>query len=206
MILSEKPKGRAASKAYHHQKIIDATIDCIASYGFAGTTVTKLATASGLSRGMVNLHFASKEQLLLAVLKHLTDEYRESWKEALKAASDTPMAKLNAIIKSDFDLVLIDQKKASVWLTYRVEALTRPEYLAYCDNRDRELFETIESLCLKIGAAGNYQVSAKSTTMGLMAISEGSWVDFLLHPDDFDRVQAVENCLTFLRGAYPNHF
>lgn len=202
----DKPKGREASKAYHHQKIIDATIDCIATYGFAGTTISRLTNATGLSRGMVNLHFSSKDQMLVEVLKHLADEYRNNWEEALKGAENTPAAKLTAIVNSDFDLNLFNAKKISVWLAYRVEAQSKPAYLRYCDNRERHFFETVHGLCEEVRIQGQYEVSSVSITLGLTSISEGLWFDFLLHPNDFDAVGAIENCLTFLRGAYPKHF
>jgi TetR/AcrR family transcriptional repressor of bet genes len=39
-----------------------------------------------------------------------------------------------------------------------------------------------------------------------MAMIEGLWVDYLLHPEDFDRVRAIRICFRFLAALYPQHF
>ena len=77
---------RQNTKAIRRQELIEATIDQLAKRGFEGTTLADVATAAGMSRGIVNFHFDTKEKLLVETLRTLSDEYRGHWKAALKAA------------------------------------------------------------------------------------------------------------------------
>ena len=51
------------------RKIIDATVDCIDSFGFPKTTMQKVARKAGVTVGAVQHHFPSKSELLAGVLE-----------------------------------------------------------------------------------------------------------------------------------------
>lgn len=52
-------------------RLLDATIDCLVQYGYAGTTTPRVAEMAGVTRGAQVHHFGSKNDLVLAALKHL---------------------------------------------------------------------------------------------------------------------------------------
>ena len=52
---------RALAKERRRQQLIDATIKCISKKGLGGTTLADVAGEAGLSQGIVNLHFDSKD-------------------------------------------------------------------------------------------------------------------------------------------------
>ena len=54
---------RAEKKQLTHQKLIDATIDVIAQEGFSAVTMAKVAANAGLSRGICNFHFETKDRV-----------------------------------------------------------------------------------------------------------------------------------------------
>ena len=54
--------------------------------------------APGLSRGIVNFHFESKEKLLVATLQHMADEYSAHWRATLLKAGDDPAQQLCALV------------------------------------------------------------------------------------------------------------
>ena len=83
--------------------MIEATIESLASRGYAQTTVTDVAAASGVSHGLVNFHFETKEKLLTETLLYLAAEYRENWKDAMAGAATSPAAQLNALLLADFN-------------------------------------------------------------------------------------------------------
>ena len=90
---SETPaRGRAATKALRRQQLIDSTIESIAKRGFSETTMADVADGAGLSRGIVNFHFKSKEMLLVETLHYLAVEYREAWTRALEKAGPSDRA------------------------------------------------------------------------------------------------------------------
>jgi AcrR family transcriptional regulator len=48
--------------------ILTATMDLISKHGFSGTTVDKIASEAGLSKGSIFWHFTNKENLFRAVI------------------------------------------------------------------------------------------------------------------------------------------
>jgi AcrR family transcriptional regulator len=52
-------------------RLLDATIECLVKYGYAGTTTPRVAAMAGVTRGAQVHHFGSKNDLVLAAMKHL---------------------------------------------------------------------------------------------------------------------------------------
>lgn len=198
---------RAAAKEATRLKLIEATIDSIAHSGFADTTLAKVSEGAGLSRGIVNFHFTSKDALLVETLTHLADEYTGFWKAAVEKAGSDPAARLSAIIDAEFHPTVCNRKKIAVWYAFWGEARSRPTYLDVCERQDRELLETVQALCAELVAQGGYEtVEAEDVATGLMALTDGLWLDLLLTPTRFDRAGARRVCMTFLTGMFPRHF
>ncbi len=51
------------------RNLLDATVECIAARGFAGTTIPLIANYAGVTTGAVQHHFGSREKLLIAVVE-----------------------------------------------------------------------------------------------------------------------------------------
>lgn len=52
---------REASKAKIRAHLLDSAAEAIFQFGYRGTTIANIQHLSGLSRGMINLHFKSKD-------------------------------------------------------------------------------------------------------------------------------------------------
>ena len=50
------------------------------------------------------------------------------------------------------------------------------------------------------------KLAAQDMTTAVVAMMEGLWVDFLLHPQNFARQQAARIVFRMLAGALPRHF
>ncbi len=105
-------RGRKASKEIRRQQLIEATIDSLARRGYSETTMADVADGAGLSRGIVNFHFESKEKLLVATLQHMYEEYSAHWRNALQRAGDDPAEQLKALVAADFDRAICDPPQA----------------------------------------------------------------------------------------------
>lgn len=52
-------------------RLLDATIDCLVEYGYAGTTTTKVADRAGVTRGAQVHHFPTKNDLVVSAIRYL---------------------------------------------------------------------------------------------------------------------------------------
>ncbi len=55
------------------QRLLDATVDCLAELGWTGTTVAVVAERAGVSRGAAQHHFRTRMDLLSAVVDEIID-------------------------------------------------------------------------------------------------------------------------------------
>mgnify|MGYP001797888135 CR=1 FL=1 len=94
---------RTQSREVRRGQLIDATISSIAEHGISGTTMTTVTGKAGLSMGIVNFHFKSKQNLFEETLVHLAKEHRDHWRAAYDNAALSPEAKLLAIVDAHFD-------------------------------------------------------------------------------------------------------
>lgn len=200
-------KPRTVAKALRREQLIKSTIEVIAKRGFAETTLANVADGAGLSRGIVNFHFRSKEALLVATLEYLADEYRKSWLAALEQAPTDPARKLAALVHADFDPAVCSRKKLALWHAFYGEARSRPTYRALCGQRDREYYEVLRALCEELIRAGPYpRLDPDRVASGLSAMSDGLWLSLLIHWESFTRQRALDVCLEYLAAVFPRHF
>lgn len=54
-------------------RLMEATVECLVEHGYAGTTLARVAERAQVSRGGQVHHFPSKEQLVIAAVRHLNE-------------------------------------------------------------------------------------------------------------------------------------
>ena len=135
-----KPR-RTEPKQVRRRQLIEATIDSIAQYGIAGTTMSTVTEIAGLSLGLANFHFQSKQNLLEETLKFLAREHHDHWRRAYGDAGLSARDKLMAIVDSHFDPKICTQRKLAVWYAYFGEGGRRTVYRALVDALDNERFD-----------------------------------------------------------------
>lgn len=65
---------QAERSAAMRQRLLDATVECLVRYGYAGTTTHRVAEVAGVTRGAQIHHFHSKEDLVVAAIEHLAQQ------------------------------------------------------------------------------------------------------------------------------------
>jgi AcrR family transcriptional regulator len=68
-------------------RLLDATVDCLARLGYAGTTTTEIAKRARVSRGAQLHHYPRKEDLVIASVEHV---FRLRLEEFGKAFASVP--------------------------------------------------------------------------------------------------------------------
>src|SRR5260370_25499932 len=63
--------------------VLEATVECVVSRGFGGTTTTEVAHRAGVSPGAVLHHFPAKADLLCAAVGHLFEMRQAEVRKAM---------------------------------------------------------------------------------------------------------------------------
>ncbi len=198
---------RTASREARRQQLIDATMKCIARKGMGSTTLGDVAKEAGLSAGIVNLHFESKDNLLNETLKFLANDYKTQFDRALARAGDQPADRLLAAMALDFKPSICDRRKLAVWFAFWGEVKSRPAYRKICDESDRYYEDIVGELCAAVIEEGHYDnVDPNAAANALKALTNGLWLTCLISPQTWDRHQAMEAVMSYLRNVFPQHF
>ena len=205
MTAEKKNTSRAEQKVATRQKLLETTIKIIANEGLAGVTLPKVAATAGLSRGICNYHFRTKDQLLLETLKEVYKEHEAAWRLALSNPTLSPSARLRQFVRVLLQPPVADLKKIAVWLAYWGEAPSRRTYLEFCSAIDREFEEAVAEVLKEI-PGGTFQsqgLTLRAVAVALTGMIDGFWVQYLIAPGRLNPDEAILACLTYLSGFFP---
>ncbi len=187
-------------------QLIEATIRVLARQGFARTTMTQVAQEAGLSHGLVNFHFRSKENLLLETLLYLAEEYRANWTAALAAAGPSAPEQLDAILRADFAPQVCTPDRLSAWCGFWGEAQSRPLYQDRCGSNDQVYTDAMDAICARMNAEHGYAGQPQRIGRALRVTSEGVWLDMMTLRTPYGTDEALATVMTTVAAFYPRHF
>ena len=138
VISKPRKKRRTASKEERQTQLIKATIRSIAKHGLSVTTMATVSAEAGLSQGIINLHFKSKDRLLEETLLFIVDEYRTAWRKALQNSDGSAAERLATMMSVDFNKRICQRNKLAVWFAFWGESRSRLTYRKICADQGQE--------------------------------------------------------------------
>ena len=191
-------------RAERRQQLIDATIRCIAQHGLSKVTMQMVTSEAGLSVGIANLHFQSKDNLLKETLRSVAEEYHGGQIEIMEG-SDMPDLghRLDALLDFQLGRGVTQRQKMSVWFAYYGEAGARPVYQKIVSTVDRLAAQKLEALFSEIIQEGQYRgVEARELATGYSALIDGLHLGLLVTPRELTKRRARAVARDFLRRAF----
>lgn len=111
--MPSKRQPRAQRSDSRVQELLDAAAHLFAQRGYAATSIRDIALAVDMLAGSVYYHFASKEELLLAVYSAGVSQLEKAATAAL-ATETKPWSRLEVLCRSHLEVVLKDSDYARV--------------------------------------------------------------------------------------------
>lgn len=177
--------------------LVQATTRSISKYGYSGTTIERICAEAGVSRGLINHHFGSKEQLILDTYQQVCDEWAYYFKD-FSEGNVEPEAALRTLIEKNFNPIMFKPEYLSIWLGFWGIIPKNPGLRKL----DRALYigdlKTFELLFKRLATKRNLQINTRLEAVGLMALMEGLWLQWCLDPTAFTIAEAREICFNFL--------
>jgi TetR/AcrR family transcriptional repressor of bet genes len=181
--------------------LIEATMRSIAKYGYAGTTIDTICTEAQVSRGLVNHHFGSKEELIRQSYKALRDEWMAATHGTVEEHAD-PEERLRAMIRVSFGPTMFKQEYLGIWAGFW-SAIGKSPALR---RMNRELFEkdrdAYEAIFEAIGRKRGKRIDARRAALTVIALIDGFWLEWCLDPKSFTAAEAEAACLAFATQAF----
>jgi AcrR family transcriptional regulator len=206
-VTAAKSSRRTATRDERRQQLIQSTIKCISRKGIGSTTLGDVAQEAGLSQGIVNLHFTSKDNLFNETLQFLAEDYKAQFDGTLEKSGPEAADKLLALMEMDLKPSVCDRQKLAVWFSFWGEVKAVPTYQKLCEAYDRGYDEVIIDLCQTVIDQGEYRnVNAQTVTDALSSMTDGLWLSCLVSPKGFDRDVAMDAVYSYLRSVFPEHY
>lgn len=177
------------------RELIEAGIACLGKGGMAAFTIDQICKQAGISRGLINHHFTTKDELLCCIYADMTAHLIQDY-DAHKT-SDL----LAQIIETSFDEETFSRSNLRAWLAIWGQVPSNPALSQMHKQRYEHYQKRIKSALRQTlsGAAEGQNID--SVARQLIAIIDGLWLEYCLHSDGFSLAGARADCYQFL-AAY----
>lgn len=187
---------RAHVKDKRKSQLIAATLGSIAKRGLQETTITHISKGAGMSRGIINFYFTSKEMMLRETLKTLIDEYQEEWAAAAAKASDDGRERLDALVAAHFNKKLCSAQRLNSMSAFWGHAATQSSYRHQLEAADEKIETALTAALAQM--LGCSLEEAKHDARQLHAMIRGLWLNFMLNPQRVSRESLAKECASFI--------
>jgi TetR/AcrR family transcriptional repressor of bet genes len=179
--------------AMRKRALISAAITEVGQAGSLDVTVSQIAVRAGVSSALAHHYFGSKDQILLAAMRHILREFGTSARQGV-ARAETPRERIKAIIAASFTPQQFDRDVVAAWLAFYVQAQNSDEAArllrVYAYRLDSNLVFDLRQL---VGEG-----AARRIAQGLASMIDGFYIRCALQdcaPDPGDARALVEEYL-----------
>lgn len=185
---------RRKSAQQRRQELIQAGIICLGKGGMSGFTIDQICKQAGVSRGLINHHFKTKEDLLNCIYTDMTDHLVQD------PRTDDPREQLAEIIETSFDERSFNRSNLRAWLSIWGEVATNKTLNSLHQKRYCLYKSRIANALSSIAEKNKTKLDADSVARQLIALIDGLWLEYCLHSTDFSLAAARADCYRFLQS------
>ena len=167
---------RPTNTVERRAQIVQGLLQAMAERGYGGASIQTIARAASLTPGLVHYHFESKQQILIELVRSLSDGLRARYERRARSARD-PWKRLYAFI--DAHLALgddSDPQAVACWVAIGAEALRQAEVRQVYEQALRADLELLQGIVVEV--LEHEEIPRRHTARiaaGLMAAVQGSY-------------------------------
>ncbi len=183
--------------------LIDATLACLARDGTAGLSIRKISTEAGISIGLINHHYAGKDELIGAAYEAFSFGLLDATRERIAAAGADPRARLSAYVTGLLSAPMLQRGTLRVWVVFwSIIENSAP----MMDVHDRTYAEYRALLASLLGEAGRVieapAIDTRLAAIALTAMLDGLWLEWCINPTTFSAEEAIELCENWIDALF----
>ena len=186
------------------RQIIDAAIDVIAQRGLGKSTLKNIAERADVSSALVVFHFKSKDNLMKAVLGHLTAIYEAGWERSLRPAGDPAAKRLMRLVTYDLEFPGKHPKYLAAWYAFWGEAKGGLLYKGIGRACDDQCLSGIRQAIEEIVLEGRYQgIDCRCVAETIYVMTFGHWYVAHNEAERYDLPLARKTFIDYLSSRFP---
>jgi len=182
---------RIGMEPIRRKALIEAAIETIGAQGNLHVTMSQIARSAGVSPALAHHYFGGKEQLFLATMRHLMDEFGGGVRDALRG-SGAPRARISGIIGQSFRPEQFEPATVAAWLAFYVLAQSDEQARRLLSVYARRLHSNLVDALARIAPKDDAQRIAE----GIAALIDGLYIRRALKggpPDPASAMALVED-------------
>lgn len=175
--------------------IAEAVLTLIAREGLDAVTVREVAAEAGVSAGMVQHHFRTRDEMLQFACEYMLEQTRDRIAGLIAALPEpkAPRMILGAMFREMLPLDDAKRNGVRVWMAYLARAVVQPELEAFMREMHMGTHAAIVEL-LRLGQSNGEvrtDIDVEQTAMELFAMADGLVSHVLLDHYSGDAALAV---------------
>ncbi|WP_289136840.1 TetR/AcrR family transcriptional regulator [uncultured Brevibacillus sp.] len=177
--MSRSPLSQTKAEAKRAFLIEQATL-CLAQKGYAHVSLRDIAKESGVSLGILHYYFASKEDLLLAIISSYKEGFvAELEREVVEAPLDDWMASFFAVLHRSLTR---DKDQHRLWYDLQVQAMYVPAFHAQVSQIRNRLHSLIMRMLERVTDAdgSSLAVEKEAAASTLYSLIDGLFLQSML--------------------------
>jgi AcrR family transcriptional regulator len=183
--------------------LIDATLACLAREGTAGLSIRKISTEAGISIGLINHHYAGKDELIGAAYEAFSLGHLDATRERIAAAGSSPRDRLSAYVQGLLSAPMLEQGTLRVWVVFWSIIENSAPMMDVHDRTYAEYRALLATLLADAGAAiGAPRIDTRLAAIALTAMLDGLWLEWCINPATFSPDEAIALCENWIDALF----
>lgn len=182
---------RKEQRARTNEALLDATIRCLVTHGYAGTTTQRIQDEAGVSRGALLHHFGAKSELFVAAIHHIAEIRLQTLTELVADLGEGPEA-LKQMVQAIREAMAGPPFQAAIelWVASRTDTQLRAELLP----AERKLGSTLYALFEQHAGIADPEAT-RTAFESLMALVRGLELTRLMRSDQKQADRVIDDWL-----------
>lgn len=168
------------------QDLIEAAYLTFLEHGLEGMTMARIGERAGMSHGIVNYYFKSKDELLSTVVRRSNLLIIQEAAEKLRQAK-TPRARVSAVIAANFPDRLFTREVARAWVSYYAAIGRKPDFNRLQAATDSRLASNLVHALKQLTTESR----AKAVALHIAVLIDGLWLRHARSNDIIDSQSAI---------------
>jgi AcrR family transcriptional regulator len=183
--------------------LIDATLSCLAREGTAGLSVRKISAEAGISIGLINHHYAGKDELISAAYEAFSLGLLDATRERIAAAGPEPRARLSAYVEGLLSAPMLERGTLRIWVAFWSIIENSVPMLDVHDRTYAEYRELLAALLAEAGARVKApRINTRLAAIALTAMLDGLWLEWCINPTTFSPQEAIALCENWIDALF----
>jgi AcrR family transcriptional regulator len=174
------------SKIDPRQIILDAALEVVAENKISGTRMRLIAEQAGMSQGNLHYYFTTKDDLLVALLKTISQRFVDERKTMLAQTNLSLEDRLFSFFDQEKQTIR-RRKEMYVLFDFWVQSTTNPLFRELMQNDYRIWRHDIETALTGAGGGESIHTPGRAAIPALMAsLMDGAALQYMIDEDAFD--------------------